>query len=360
MLFIYTKNDKKKQKKKKEKEPPYSTYQLLEKGKNAFNDQIVPRQSIASTWRPISQREKYDNPYQEVDPQQKHYYNRILEYLQQILDSKEARDYLEKLLETELEIPTDNIQDFYEYISTIEDGTIFMQTVLFMCIPSSLVFLLEKWKQHVLMDIHDEQTNFSSIDPVLHEKDYVFTGNYDETTDEINGSFYGIHLIQHSDELVHLYTDEEHITNDNLISGTYSYTLRDVDYPDNTRIFTTTCSRKNMSPFFIEADEYFTKLITKKRAGYEFDHVIKLSEIIAFFAHTNHDVLNIIDTGCRNLDAEKTKHLSHIQLLDKTLHITKKRHVKVRKTPFNKELGKKNRKSMRKQVYKNKNSAIGC
>ena len=65
-----------------------------------------------------------------------------------------------------------------------------------------------------------------------------------------------------------------------------------------------------MSPFFIEADAYFTSLITKKRAGYDFDHVITLSEIIAFFAHTNHDVLNIIDTGCRNLDAEKTKHLS--------------------------------------------------
>ncbi len=77
----------------------------MEQGKNAFNDQIVPRQSIALTWRPISQREKYDNPYQEVDPQQKHYYNRILEYLQQILDSNEAPDYLDELLETELEIP---------------------------------------------------------------------------------------------------------------------------------------------------------------------------------------------------------------------------------------------------------------
>ena len=51
-LFHFSKHDKKKQKKqkkKKEKEPPYSTYQLLEQGKNAFNDQIVPRQSIAST-----------------------------------------------------------------------------------------------------------------------------------------------------------------------------------------------------------------------------------------------------------------------------------------------------------------------
>ena len=332
-----------------------STFNVMEHGISEFNKLIVPRTSIASTWRPIVPKgEKYDDPFVKININQISYYNRILKRLKDIVISGEDLPYFIHIL-NELDTDDSVVMDIVELIKKETDSTKFMQIILGYnpkLFAHNLNYVIGTWKQHVLDDFEDEKTNVSSIDPVLHEKEYVFIPNPEETTDDILGSFYGIHLIQNSEEedAIHLYRDDEHITNDNLISGDYTFKIRNMDDPDGEkRKFTITSSRKkrDYTPFMLRAIEYFTPLINMKRDKKYYKNTVTLSEIITFFQRERYNVLNIIDTGCRNVDAKKTELWDNITYIEKMLAITTKKHRKLSSLPFNPDLGKKRRSKRR-------------
>lgn len=283
------------------------------------------------------------------------YYNRILQRLKDLVSSTENTEYFIHILTDELEIDPSVIKDIMRLIQIEMNGKTFMQVILRYdpsLIPHNLLYALNKWKFHVLKDIDDEQTNFSSIDPILHEKEYVFLPNSDEKDEDILGSFYGIHIIQNSEEedAIHVYEDDEHITYDNLISGNYKFKLPNLDDPDGkSRKFKIKSSREEseLTPFMKRAIDYFTPLIIMDRGTTSFKHTIKLSEIITFFINEEYDVLNIIDTGCRNLDVDKTKQWDDITVIDKMRGISDKKHRTLSSRPFNPDLGKKRRSKRR-------------
>jgi hypothetical protein len=357
----YIKNSAKKKSKKKVAE---TTYDVLERGVKEFNTLIVPRKSIAETWRPMGIKDRYNYPFTIKNTNQSSYYNGILKRLTELVSSKENIEKFIEILTDELDIDPSVITDIMQLIQESKNGITFMQEIAVLGLesgvdisPNDLLYALNKWKSHALEDIHDEQTNFSSIDPVLHEKQYVFLPNSDEKDEDVLGSFYGIHIIQNSEEedAIHEYEDDEHVTYDNLISGTFEFTLPNLDDPDGKgRKFTIKSSRKEkeLTPFMNRAIEYFMSLINLDRKSklYKYTHTITLTEIVTFFHSEGYDVLNIIDTGCRNFDADKTRHWDDITVIDKMRGISKKKYSVLREHPFSKGLGQKRRSKMRRRI----------
>jgi len=156
------------------------------------------------------------------------------------------------------------------------------------------------------------------VDPVLHEKVYVFRGNPDERSEEITNSFYGIHLIQDSENegSIEPYQDGV-ITFDNAIAG-HSYSFLDHEGEAHYFYFEPRPVRRQ-TQLMKDALDYFTPLLHRipnwalikqgekpipgNTTSYRSE--IRLSEIIAFFQQQGYTVLNIIDTGCRNVNDEK-------------------------------------------------------
>lgn len=324
-----------------------STMAVLETGKADFNALHVPRTSIAPMWRPFTLKDKYEDPSVPVDANQTSYYRKIVQLLKQIVDSDEIETFTKILVRT-LGVTEEEIEALFIFITNEIDATDFMSDIRGIhpdFTPYNLHLCIIRFIEHSIYELEDDATNLSSIDPVLHEKEYVFTGNSDETTEDILGSFYGIHLIQNTSEpdQVHVYEDEDHITNDNLISGNYQYML-----PDPTqRTFTFQSSVR--TPFMREATDYFTPLVNMDRGPKEYKHSIMLSEILDFFREKGYNVLNIIDTGCRNVDADKTKHLSDIEVTEKMRGVVDRRNKLSKKRPFTATLGKKRRSRSKKR-----------
>ena len=210
--------------------------------------------------------------------------------------------------------------------------------------PWNILLALRNWQANALDDIQAKDTNVSAFGAVIHEKTYVFRPNPDETKTDIEGSFYGIHLIQDSENRDLVYQYEDKVTNDNLITADYTYPIKREQDGEIVLEYYTPTSRpvRFQSALMKAAIKYFRPLIIRKG---EYGFEIKLSEILQFFLQSGYTVLNIIDTGCRNVDVDKTKSVSSLALeekLTKSVEASKKK-----STHFNPLLGKKKHKSKR-------------
>ena len=315
-----------------------STYSVLELGKQAYDGIYeAPTPSVATSLKRIRYKDKLDkdlgerfvNEYKQkgnldkykTDPElaeRRQHYRQILTVLRTMVNSGEDLSlfyqsadisYVDNFITLVLLEESDPWIVMYQ-ISAMTSDNVFND-------PIFLLHSINKWIWAQLDDREDKLTNRTSIDPVIHEKEYVFRGNYYEDTNEIQDSFYGIHLIQDSEHesSIQDYGDGP-ITYDNAIAG-HQYILRQDDQSQPHRILTFKPRRVDkQTPFMKTALAFFDPKLRRvpmydrpdipppsEQTSYYGE--IKLSEIIAFFHSKGYTTLNIIDTGCRNVDDEK-------------------------------------------------------
>ena len=139
-------------------------------------------------------------------------------------------------------------------------------------LPSFLKKVVNKWIVHKRNNSIEQSTNFFSMANVVNERVYTFEPNYDESKSSAENSQYGIHVLY-----------------DTMFPLVYNKDRRN-NYIVKTR----------------KLVEYHKKTISIAPGLQLKDGVITLSDIVTFLQKYGYDIINIIDTGCRNLDAKST------------------------------------------------------
>jgi len=257
--------------------------------------------------------------------QQKHhsmtYLTTILERARIIADSEETKiewyEYFWGTIDPEHPCITD-------FLSVIQSDTLSLvkkfELLSDMEIsPNRLVRAMNFYIKELFYQTEDYETKRYTMAKPIYNKAFQLKPNFDETTDEIKNSFYGIHLLYDSKNTKSIYNyKNKPITNDNNIGG-YSCTSP----LDHTFLpFKPTIHMRNVTADL--AIERFTFDIMNHRNG-----AITLRDIVDFFKEQGYTELYVIDTSCRNFDQEvwTFERISTLELIFKVNRIHKKEQI---------------------------------
>lgn len=276
----------------------------------------------------------------------KQYYTQLLRAMNQVISSGEDLHLFYHYLGiNEDELP--RVQAILDATSYVEPWISMYQLTQMGIELSYIVNALLRWKSTIMNEREGHDTNLSSIQPVLFEKEYIFAGNPGEDPQEVRDSFYGIHLIQDSEDQtsIYQYPEGDHtITYDNAIAG-ISYYLPEIYRSEPTDyIEFKPRNVSKMTDFMKKALMHFSDLLRRSLAsGYKY--CIRLSEIIDFFYQNGYTVLNIIDTGCRNVNIElfPAEVYSNVEMEDMYRNAAIRTKKRLSEAPFRQQLGRRSR-----------------
>ena len=174
---------------------------------------------------------------------------------------------------------------------------------------TELLNATNEWLAERIDKTDEESTNKPRLDRVINDKLFVFNANSDETTENIEASLYGIHLIQDSKNEAAIRPYRRFVDTSNVLMDV-KQELTD-EYGDLERVieYKAESVRPKVPTIKTKANAYFGPRMGWHQDEDEDDKLprpycnsIYLSEIIEFFQEQGYDILNIIDTGCRNFD----------------------------------------------------------
>lgn len=188
--------------------------------------------------------------------------------------------------------------------------------------PNRLLRALNFYIKELFYITEDYSTLQYNMKKIIYNKSYQLKPNFDETTEEIRESFYGIHLLYDSKHrnTVYDYADKP-ITNDNNIGGCSCVSPEDKSYIT----FQHTMDLRN--PTADAAINRFSYELLELHDG-----SITLKDIVEFFKSKGYDELYVIDTSCRNFDRDiwTFEKVSTLEMISIVKRLYKKEQLEVK------------------------------
>jgi len=346
-----------------------TTLQVLNDGIETINQKLIEEltPTIATNMKPIRLHKDKDGNIIEKEQ------TTIIKMMKEILESGESLDVFFE------SIPKLNVKNINKFKKIIIEDNPFDKLSQFNVSDEYLNEIINIWISSQINKFDEQTTNKARLDHVLSEKLYVLAPNHGEELHEVLPSVYGIHLIQDSknEDGINLY--DKFANYSNLLmnlqiqvtddQGNVIYNIEEnveKEKPDSKSALSAIASFFFSPSVSIKtkANQYFgPKLGFSDEEQRPFQNTIYLSEIIAFFKDQGYDILNIIDTGCRNFnpfDIEKIKggtrfydELSHVE---KQRKLIEKANKKLVRNQFS-NLGKKRHKKHKTRRTNKKNQS---